>query len=190
MVVGFLIPKAILFAGISLRMLLAGAFAATLWSLAVFWIARARSGKINVFAVLAVIMIVARVIVILASKSPALYLFAQALESAFYGAAFFLSLLLPRSFIQLFAEASGARVPESIRASVYYHRAWNIITAVWAGVYMLTALVLVTVRMSSLKSVAIVDMLANWPITIGLIAFTVLFPRWYWTKKLGGIPSQ
>lgn len=189
MVVGFLIPKAILFIGISLRMLFAGAAAAVCWSAGTLWVSRLRSGRTNIFAVLALIMIASRVVVILASRSPTLYLFAQALENALYGAAFFLSLAFPRSFIQLFAEASGARIPEAVRNSHYYCRAWRIITAVWAGVYMLAAVVLVMIRMGSMRSVAIIDMLANWPITIGLIAFTVIFPRRYWTKKLGEIET-
>jgi hypothetical protein len=145
---------------------------------------------VNVFAILALVMIVARVMVILASKSPSLYMFAQALEWAFYGLAFLASLLLPRSFIQLFAEASGTRIPEAVRQSAYYRRAWNIVTASWGVVYMLTAAALVVLKAASLKFAAAVDMVSGWPITIGLIAFTVSFPRWYWTKKLGEIPPE
>ena len=189
MVIGFLIPKALLLIGISLRMLFAGAAAAMAWSLAVLGIAFIRDRKVNIFAVFAVIMILARVIVILASSSPALYLFAQSLESALYAAAFFASLAFPRSIIQLFAEQTGAKIPEKIRASEYYHKAWQIITAVWAFVYLLVAVLLVMLKISSQKSVAIIDMLASWPVTIVLVAFTVIFPRWYWTKKLGNFET-
>lgn len=185
MTVGFLIPKAVLFIGISRGMLPAGAIAAMIWSLAVCWLALARDRKVNIFAVFAVIMILARVIVILASKSPSLYLFAQALESALYAAAFFASLAFPRSIIQMFAEESGIHIPEKVRTSGYYRKAWQIVTCVWAGVYLFVAVLLAMLKMASLKSVAAIDMLSSWPITIILIAFTVIFPRRYWTKKLG-----
>jgi hypothetical protein len=185
MTVGFLIPKAILFIGISRGMLPAGAAAAMVWSLAVCWLTLARDKKINIFAVFAVIMILARVIVILVSKSPALYLYAQALESALYAAAFFASMAFPRSIIQMFAEESGVHIPSKVRNSEYYRRAWQIVTCVWASVYLIVAVLLAMLKMGSLKSVAVIDMLSSWPITIILIAFTVIFPRRYWTKKLG-----
>jgi hypothetical protein len=189
MTVGFLIPKAILFIGISRGVLFAGAIAAMAWSLAVCWLTLARDQKINIFAVFAVIMILARVIVILVSKSPALYLFAQALESALYAAAFFVSLAFPRSIIQMFAEESGVHIPDNIRTSGYYRKAWQIVTSVWAGVYLFVAILLAMLKMTSLKSVAVIDMLSSWPITIVLIAFTVIFPRLYWTKKFGSFET-
>ena len=185
MTVGFLIPKAIIFLGITWHKLIASAILAMAWSLAVCAITYIRNRKTNIFAVFAVIMILARVIVITVSKSPALYLFAQGVESGLYAAAFFVSLAFPRSIIQMFAEESGVRIPDNIRASAYYHKAWQIVTSVWATVYLFTAVLLVILKLASLKSVSIIDMLASWPITAGLIAFTVIFPRWYWTRKLG-----
>lgn len=189
MTIGLLIPKALLFIGISQRRLFAGALAAMAWSLAILGIAVIRSRKVNIFAIFAVIMILVRVIVILASESPALYLFAQSLESALYAAAFFASLAFPRSIIQLFAEEAGVVIPEKIRSSEYYRRAWQIVTAAWAGVYLLVAILLAMLKMGSLKSVAVIDMLSSWPITIVLIAFTVIFPRWYWTRTLGAFEA-
>jgi intracellular septation protein A len=185
MTVGFLVPKAILFIGISWHMIFAGAAVAMAWSLAVCAITFIRARKVNIFAVCAVVLILARVVVILVSKSPALYLFAQALECALYAAAFFISLVFPRSIIQMFAEESGVRIPEKIRVSTYYRKAWQIITAVWAGTYLCVAVGLVLLKLGSLKSVAVIDMLASWPITAILVAFTVIFPRRYWTEKLG-----
>lgn len=188
MTVGFLIPKGILFIGISLNMLFPGALLAISWCLAVFLAAHFRERKVNIFALLALVMIFLRIAVILASKSPTLYLFAQALDSALYALVFFVSLLFPRSLIQLFAEASGVAMPDVIRKSPYYDRAWRIITAVWGAVFMIVAVILAMLKMYSLKFAAVVDMLSSWPIMIILIAFTVIFPRWYWTRNIGEIP--
>jgi hypothetical protein len=189
LLLGFLAPKAMLFAGISAHRVFIGAVAAAVWSIAVFWMTLARSKRVNVFAVLAMIAIVARVAVILASRSPVLYIYAQAIESGLYGSVFMLSLLLPRSLIQLFAEGSGVKIPERVKSSAYYRMAWQVITATWGLAYLATAAVLVTFRMVSLKWAAAIDILSNWPVTIGLILFTVTFPRWYWTRKLGDIEA-
>ncbi|MBU0606187.1 MAG: hypothetical protein KKH77_07865 [Candidatus Omnitrophica bacterium] len=191
MIFGFLIPKGILFLGVSLNMLFTGAILATLWCLAVSAVAYMKERKLNIFALFALAMIFLRVVVILASKSPALYLLAQALDSALYGLIFLASLLFPRSIIQLLAEASGAIIPEAIRKSPYYEKAWRIITGVWAGTFIFLAVILAALKMSSLKSVVVVDMLASWPLTISLIAFTVLFPKWYWkrTVAVADIPA-
>ena len=123
--------------------------------------------------------------VVLASKSPKLYLVAQALDYGLSGIFCFLSLLFPRSLVQLFAEESGIRMPEVIRSSPYYVKAWRIITVAWGGVFMIIAAMLVMLNMGNLGSVAIVDMVAGWASMIILIAFTVIFPRWYWTRKIG-----
>lgn len=189
MTVGFLVPKAILFAGISRHRLFAGAAAAMAWSLGVCVFTFVRSRKTNIFAVLAAILIFVRVVVILLSKSPALYLFAQALESALYAAVFFISLVFPRSIIQLFAEASNVRIPEKIRSSAFYRKAWQIVTAVWATAYLIVAILLVTLKMASMRVAAIIDMASSWPLTAFLIAFTVAFPRRYWTKRLGDLET-
>lgn len=187
LVVGFLVPKAILFAGISARMVLPGAVAATAWSVAVVCVTRVKTGRASIFAILAMISIAARVAAILTTGSGAFYIYAQAVESGLYGAAFLLSLLLPRSLIHIFAEESGAKIPEKVMASAYYRSAWQIITAVWGVTYIAVAAMLVAFRMVSLRWAAAIDVLSNWPVTIGLILFTVAFPRRYWTEKLGTI---
>lgn len=185
MIIGFLIPKGIFFIGISHNMLFGGALLAVAWCVAVSIMAGFRDRKINIFAILTVVLILLRVIVVLASKSPALYLIAQALDSTLYGIVFLGSLCFPTSLIQLFAEASGVVMPDEIRSSPYYRKAWRIITAVWGAVFMLLAAALATLKLGDLGSAAIVDMIAGWPITAALIAFTVIFPRWYWAKKIG-----
>ncbi len=184
MTVGFLIPKAIFFIGIGWNMLYPSAVVATAWCLGVFWVSYRRSRAVNVFAILAVIVIVARIIVVLASRNPVLYMYAQAIDSASYGVAFLGSLFFPRPLIQLFAEASSVAIPEVVRESVYYVRAWRIVTSVWGVVYMILAVLLVLMRSVSMKAAAMIDIIASWPTLIVLIAFTVVFPRWYWERTV------
>jgi len=186
MTIGFLIPKAIFFIGIGWNMLYPSAVVATGWCLAVFWVSYMRHRAVNIFAVLAVIVIVVRIVVVLASKSPVLYMYAQALDSASYGVAFLGSLFFPRSLIQLFAEASSVTIPEAVRGSVYYVKGWRIVTSVWGMVYMILAVLLVLLRSVSMKAAALIDIIASWPTLVVLIAFTVLFPRWYWSRTVAG----
>ena len=187
MVVGFLIPKTIFFIGIYRNMLFTGAVLAVAWCLTAFFVTQVRARRINIFAAFTVVMILIRVIVVLASKSPTLYLITQSIDYALCGMIFFVSLLFPRSVIQLFAEASGARMPDIIRNSPYYGRAWRIVTAVWGAVFMFVAVILAILKMGNLSSVAMLDMLAGWPVTVTLIIFTVIFPRWYWTRNIGPV---
>ncbi|MFH1190221.1 MAG: hypothetical protein V1682_05975 [Candidatus Omnitrophota bacterium] len=189
MTVGFLIPKGMLFLGISMDLLFPGALLAVLWCIAVSVAAYLNGRGYNIFVFFALAMIFLRVVVILASRSPALYLLAQALDSALYGLIFLISLLFPRSLIQLLAEASGAAIPDTIRNSPYYVKAWRIVTVVWGVTFILLAVILAVLKMGSLKSVVVVDILASWPPTVVLVAFTVLFPRWYWKRTIGYVPA-
>lgn len=185
MTIGFLIPKGMLFAGISLKMLFAGALSAVLWCVTVFTVSVLRDRKANVFAIIALAMIFMRIAVILASKSPELYMIAQAVDSSLYAAAFFVSLLFPSSLVQVLAEASGLAMPRSIRASPYYNKAWRIITVVWGAGFALMALLLLIMRLISMRAAVIGDMLLSWPLMVFLVAFTVIFPRRYWGKTIG-----
>ncbi|MBN2452792.1 MAG: hypothetical protein JXB40_00830 [Candidatus Omnitrophica bacterium] len=184
MTIGFLIPKAIFFIGISRGMLFAGSFFALIWCLGVLVVAYAREHKINVFAVIAVLMIFMRIAVVLASKSAALYLFAQAADSVLCGIIFLVSLFFPRSLIQILAEASGVAMPAEIRLSPFYKKAWQIITFVWGAAYMFFAVLLVTLNLTNLKAAAAIDIVAGWPFTAIMVAFTVIFPRWYWVGRI------
>jgi len=185
MTIGFLVPKVMLFAGISLKMLFVGALSATLWCVGVFSYSAIREKKANIFAAVAFVMIFMRVAVILVSKSPELYMIAQAADSSVYSIAFLASLLFPKSIIQLFAEETVVTLPESIRASGYYKKAWDIVSAVWGAVFALVAVALTAARFIDMRAAVVVDMVSSWPPMVFLIAFTVIFPRWYWTRMVG-----
>lgn len=185
MVIGLLVPKGMLLGGISLNAIFPGAMMAIAWCLTIFLIDHLRKRKANIFAILALVMIFLRVVVILMSRNPVFYLFAQALDSALYGLIFLISALFPCSIVQLFAEASGMVVPDAIRNSCYYGRAWCIISVAWGVAFLLMALLLAVLNIGSMKLVAVVDMLVSWPLMIVMMAFTVIFPKWYWTKKIG-----
>lgn len=185
-ILGFIIPKIILLIGISKGLILAGGSAAMLWCICVFWYGHVRAKKVNIFAILAVVMIIARIIVVMASQNPAFYLIVQALDNASLGAMFLVTLLMKRSFVQLFVEESGITVPAHIKNSPYYSRAWRILTAMWGASCFAFAVILVLLKIGDLKLVAQIDLFGGWALSLILVIMTVRFPRWYWNIKLAG----
>jgi len=157
---------------------------ALVWCVSVFYLHQVRTHKANFFAVFAVIMILARIIVVLAAKNPRMYLYVLALDNFVVGIIFMASLLLKRSLMQMFADSASAQIPQEVLRSPYYGKAWRIVTFVWAMVYIIFAIALVLLKSSNLKIVGLIDMLAGWPLMIILFLFTLKFPAWYWKKKI------
>ena len=183
---GFLVPKVFFLYGARHgRPFLWGGIAIT-WCVAVFYLKQVRNHKVNFFAIFAVIMILARVVVVLVESNPRMYLYVLALDNFVVGFIFMASLLLKRSMMQLFADSVDTKAPPEVMRSVYYQKAWKIVTFVWGAVFMLFAFALVLLRCFDLKIVGLIDMLANWPLVIALFIFTVKFPAWYWKKRIPG----
>lgn len=189
MLLGFLIPKVFFLYGAHHGMPFLWGAIALAWCFAVFYISQVRIHKVNFFAVFAVIMIVARIIVVIAEKNPRIYLYVVALDNLVVGVIFMASLLFKGSLMQLFADSAAAQIPQEIRSSAYYGKAWRIVTFVWASSYMLFALALVLLKARDLKIVGLIDMLAGWPLVIALFIFTLKFPAWYWKNNYAKIAA-
>lgn len=183
MFLGFLIPKVFFLYGARHGMSFLWAAIAVAWCVGVFYLTQARAHKVNFFAVFAVIMIMARVVVVIAEKNPRMYLYVLALDNFVVGVVFMASLLFKRSLMQMFADSASAQMPQEILRSAYYGKAWRIVTFVWAAVYILFALALVLLKAGNLKIVGLIDMFAGWPLMIVLFIFTLKFPAWYWKNN-------
>ncbi len=189
MFLGFLIPKVFFLYGVRHGMPFLWGGIALAWCVGVFYLHQVRTHKMNFFAIFAVIMIIARIIVVLAEKNPMMYLYVLALDNLILGAVFMASLLFKRSLMQMFADSASAQIPQEILRSAYYGKAWRIVTFVWAIAYILFALVLVLLKASNLKIVGLIDMLASWPLMIILFLFTLKFPAWYWKNNYAKIKA-
>ncbi|MDD5465026.1 MAG: hypothetical protein PHP73_01610 [Candidatus Omnitrophica bacterium] len=183
MFLGFLIPKMFFLYGARHGMAFLWGAIAIAWCGAVFYLTQVKTRKVNFFAVFAVIMILARIVVVVAEKNPRMYLYVLALDNLTVGVIFMASLLFKRSLMQMFADSAGARIPQEILRSMYYGKAWRIVTFVWAAVYILFALALVLLKARNLKIVGLIDMFAGWPLMIILFLFTLKFPAWYWKNN-------
>ncbi|MCX5696321.1 MAG: hypothetical protein NTW18_06715 [Candidatus Omnitrophica bacterium] len=189
MFLGFLIPKVFFLYGAHHGMAFLWGAIAVAWCVGVFYLHQVKTHKVNFFAVFAVIMIMARIIVVVAEKNPRMYLYVLALDNFIVGTIFMASLLFKRSLMQLFAESVSAQIPQEILASVYYAKAWRIVTFVWAIVFILFALVLVLLKACNLRIVGLIDMFASWPLMIILFLFTLKFPAWYWKNNYARIKA-
>ncbi len=183
MFLGFLIPKVLFLYGVRQGMPFVWGAIAVVWCIGVFYFHQVRTHKANFFAIFAVIMIVARIIVVIAAKNPRLYLYVLALDNLIVGVIFMASLLFKRSLMQMFADSASAQIPQEILRSAYYEKAWRIVTFVWAAVYVIFAIALVLLKACNLKIVGLIDMLASWPLMVILFIFTLKFPGWYWKKN-------
>ena len=190
MFLGFLIPKMFFLYGARHGLPFFWGAIALAWCAGVFYLHQVRTHKANFFAVFAVIMIVARIIVVIAGKSPRMYLYVLALDNFVVGVVFMASLLFKRSLMQMFADSAGAQIPREILASAYYAKAWRIVTFVWAIVFILFALALVLLKACNLRIVGLVDMLASWPLMVVLFIFTLQFPAWYWKNNYARIRAE
>ena len=89
---GFLVPKVFFLYGARHgRPFLWGGIAIT-WCVAVFYLKQVRNHKVNFFAIFAVIMILARVVVVLVESNPRMYLYVLALDNFVVGFIFMASL--------------------------------------------------------------------------------------------------
>jgi len=189
MFLGFLIPKVLFLFGVRHGMPFIWGAIALVWCIGVFYFHQIRTHKANFFAIFAVIMIMARIIVVIAAKDPRMYLYVLALDNLIVGVIFMASLLFKRSLMQMFADSANAQIPQEVLRSVYYGGAWRIVTFVWAAVYIIFATVLVLLKACNLKIVGLIDMLASWPLMVILFIFTLKFPGWYWKKNYSKIEA-
>ena len=189
MFLGFLIPKVFFLYGTRHGIPFFWGAIAVVWCVGVFYIHQLRTHKANFFAIFAVIMIMARIIVVIAAKDPRMYLYVLALDNFIVGVIFMASLLFRRSLMQMFADSASAQIPQEIQRSAYYGKAWRIVTFVWAAVYIIFAIALVLLKACNLKIVGLIDMLASWPLMVILFIFTLKFPGWYWKNNYAKIKA-
>ena len=108
--------------GIHRGMLFMGGVVAMVWCLAAFYLTRVKAHKVNFFAIFAVIMIAARIVVVISKENLRMYLYVLALDNFVVGAAFAVSLLFKRSLMELFADSASSIFPRrSFAHPVFFH---------------------------------------------------------------------
>ena len=170
---------------------LTGAMLAISWSLSLLAITYWRSRRIELFPGLAVPIITIELIGTLVFKNPDLYLASAAIENVLWGLVFFGSILIQRPLIQIFAEmlnpglGSQEFLNQSKLPPQLYRSAWQIVTAMWGGVGLLKAMILIFSQLTlPMEAFLIVRTASGIPVMVLMLVFSYRFPGWYWERAM------
>jgi intracellular septation protein A len=183
-VVSAIIPIIIFSVFDKMEMTLNGIILSGGWSVGVVLINFIKEHKINALAVMGASFAGIGVIGTVISKNPTFYLVSPIIKDILIALIFFGSLFLKRSLIQIIVEQSYLKnVPEDFKKQPKYKAAWRIVTIAW-GILNVSQAVLRTVllysaSMSTYYATSTVYDNISTPL---LLAFSILFPKWYWKK--------
>lgn len=182
-ILGALIPTILFLIFHKLGHPLQGAVIGSVWGLGVVLVNYWRSRRIDPLAAFGTALTVVQLIGTLITHNPALYLASSAIHSAIFGFLFLGSLLFPRSLIQVFVETSTTKKFSEFRQSRPYRTVWRIITAVWGGVLLLRAILLVIFQIRlPLSAFLAFQNITDFPLTFALFAFSFWFARQYFNR--------
>jgi len=196
-ILGALAPISFFYVFHRLGQPLTGAMLAICWSLSLLAITYWRSRRIELFPGLALPIITIELIGTLVFKNSDLYLASSAIENILWGLLFFGSILIRRPLIMIFAEllnpglGSTEFLNQSQLPPKLYRSAWQIITAVWGGVNLLKALVLIASQLKlPLEAFLIIRTASGIPVMVLMLVFSYRFPGWYWAQAKGKAHSS
>jgi hypothetical protein len=147
------------------------------WSALVFVWHRRRTGGADVFSATTFGFACTKALAGVVSQNQTLYLAFPSLENLVYALAFFGSALLGKPLLSLYAQRLYP-IPESVRATDTFRRAFLVASAVWLiGLTLRATIRLVLLGMELPLGVYLVaDTVAGWPINSFLVAFTAWYP--------------
>jgi len=190
-ILGALVPALLFYVFHRFGQPLTGALLAIGWSIFLLAITYWNSRRIELFPGLAIPIIIIELIGTLITRNPNFYLASAAIEKILWALLFIGSLFLRRPLIQIFAEllnpglGSKDFFSESKLSLPLYRSAWQILTTVWAVVYLLKAIILILSQLYlSLETLLIFRTATGLPVTVMLFVFSYRFPRWYWTRAM------
>lgn len=175
----------IIFSGFDkIGMTLNGIILSGVWSIGVVVLNFMKERKLNALAVMGAAFSAIGVVGTVISNNPTFYLIAPIIQDILFAIIFLGSLFCKKSLVQIIAEQSYLKnVSEDFRKQPKYVAAWRIVTISWAILNISQAIVrtilLFTVSMGSYYAISTIYCNISSP---ALIAFSILFPRWYWKK--------
>ncbi|MDX1412717.1 MAG: VC0807 family protein [Candidatus Promineifilaceae bacterium] len=189
LVTGGLIPIFIFYIFSTLDQALLGALLAAGWGALALLVTYWRERELNVFALIAIPGMLIELIGTIVTGSAEFYLAAAAITNGLWGIVFLGSLLLPRSMIQLIAEAlspnlgSEQFLKEIELTQRQYKRTWQYLTAMWGIANLFTAMILFVAQLRlSLEAYLVVRTVTGFPVTIALILVSARFPARHWKR--------
>jgi len=190
-ILGALVPISFFYASHRFGQPLAGALLAIGWSLSLLVITYGRSRRIELFPGLAIPIIAIELIGTLVTGNPAFYLASAAIENVLWGLLFLGSILFQRPLIQIFAEmlnpglGSLQFLKQSKLSPQLYRSAWQIITAMWGGVSLLKAIILIFSQLNlPLEAFLMARTASGIPVMVLMLVLSYRFPEWYWERAM------
>lgn len=176
LVLGSLLPVALFYVAYRNLSFIAAVVAVLAWSTAIFvWHLR-RTGVHDVFSATTFALACVKALAGAVSGNPLVYLAWPSLENLLYGTAFLGSALAGRPVLALYAQRLYP-IPEPVRASQVFRRAFVVTSAAWlVGHAVRAVLRLWLLSVLPLEVYLIADTVAGWPINSGLVAFTAWYP--------------
>lgn len=189
LITGALVPIIIFYIFNRFDQALMGSLLAAGWGAVALLFTYWRERELNIFAAIAVPGMLIELIGTVVTGSADFYLAAAAITNGLWGILFLGSLLLPRSMIQMIAEALSSNLgsEQSLKdlklTEKQYKRTWQYLTAMWGAANLLTAAVLIIAQLNlSLEAYLLVRTVVGFPVTILLIVVSARFPVWHWSR--------
>lgn len=184
---GAVAPTLIYYAGRKLDHALAGAVVASLWSLGIMAWFLLKEKEFDGYSGIGAAYGVSELAGLLVTRNPDWYLFSPIVSDWVLGGVFLASMLVQRPLIQVLAEQTAGldAFPVSVRESEHYRPLWLRLSLVWGGAYMGKGAVKWAVLGSQPIEVFLtVRTVLDWPLIIGLMAFSFWYPKRYWHRVI------
>ena len=176
LLLGSILPVALFYGAYRTWGFSAAVVVVLLWSAAVFvWHYRRTRGA-DVFSATTFGFACIKAGAGLVSQNPWLYLAWPSLENIVYGTSFFASALVGKPLLALYAQRLYP-IPDGVRASATFRRAFLVTSAVWLVGHSLRAVVrLWLLNNQPLELYLVADTVAGWPINVSLVGFSAWYP--------------
>ncbi|MDT8718821.1 septation protein IspZ [Clostridium sp. 19966] len=184
-VVSAIIPIVIFYIFDKFKMTFDGIVLCGVWSIGVVALNFMKDKRFNALAVMSGSFSAISLICTIISKNPTFYLVAPIIQDILIALVFSVSLLFNRSLIQVIVEQSYLKnASEKLKSNPKYKSAWRLLTIAWAVLNVSQAVLrMVLLHFVSISSYYAINTSYNSIAVPALIAFSILFPQWYWKKK-------
>ena len=113
------------------------------------------------------------------------------LDNGLMSVIFLVSLLTKKPLILFLIEKDTIeRMPEKIKATSFFVRTWEKVTLVWGIAFVIQSMLLTYLKVANSNLEAFLDFVFSWPLILVLLFFSVMYPRWYWTKNYSKIEEE
>ena len=188
---GLFIPLTLLQFFIGLKEPMLGIALASGWCVLMLIIDWVKTKKLSIFSLITLIMIILNTAPAFLKTHLNLQLYVKTGDNLIFAGIFLISILMGKPFILNFVpKEAQEKIPEKVRATSYYMKSWNIVSAVWGFTYLLSSIILVYLESIKSPHIHFVDFLFTWPIIMFLLVFSVLFPKMYMMENSENIKAE